>query len=343
MQIISFDEDPIKLTRKLKRDILRPYIRILKMSRNEDTPNVGRFKKELRAIGTEIWNILGSIFKRYDLDVKEGTSLAIALDDETVDIPWELALFKKRPRIHLCENMNIGRLRVVKSEVWENPPPERRRKPRALVVGIDYKDKDCRKELGELDWAEKEAEEVASILEGNGFSVTLLLGRNAKRKRIVKGLRRGVDVFHFTGHGRMIRDESKIMACDEDLLAKNLVDILDSAVAPSLSFMNACETAIERDTVGQGLWEVYSWAYALAEQGGKVFVGTLWPIFEDAARWFSRRFYEEILGLKKRTLAEAIRQAKLDVKKRAKDETIYTWPAYVLYGPPSLLIDDLLH
>jgi len=339
MQIISFDEDPIKLTEKFKKDILRPYTRIVRMTRNEETPNVGHFKLELRVLGKNIWDILGPIFDRFDLNIKEGTSLALALDDETVQIPWELALFRKRPRVHLCESINIGRLRVVKSESWINPR-ERRKRPRALVVGINYKD--CRKKLGELDWAEEEAEEITSILRGNGFSVTPLYGKKAKRSKIAKELKRGVDIFHFTGHGRMSRGETKVMASDEDLPAKDLDDILGTAVAPRFSFMNACETSIERDTASQGRWDAYSWAYALARYGGRVFVGTLWPIFEEEARLFSCRFYKELLGVEKRTLADAMHQSRHEVKKRGKNIAIFTWPAYVLYGPPSLLIDDIL-
>jgi len=268
------------------------------------------------------------------------SSLALALDEETVQIPWELALFQKRPVVHLCERINIGRLRVVKSESWINSRERKRRKPRALVVGINYKD--CRKKLRELDWAEEEAKEITSILKNNGFSVTPLYGKKAKKSKIAKELQRGVDIFHFTGHGGMSRDETKIMASDKDLLVKDLDDILGTSVGPRFSFMNACETAIERDTVSRSRWDAYSWAYALANYGGRVFVGTLWPIFEDEARLFSCRFYQELLGVEKRTLADAIHQSRHEVKKKGKNEAIYTWPAYVLYGPPSLLIDDIL-
>lgn len=337
MQITSFDQRPIKLTEAFKKDILRPYKKLLRMARDEET-RAGDFGQELRVIGSEIYQILHPIFRRFDMDVREGTALALALDEETVDIPWELALLQKKPCIRLCESVNVGRLRVVKSERWFNPS-ERRRKRRALVVGINYKD--CGEKSGELDWAESEAEEVASILEGHDIQVTLLPGKKAKRKRIVKELKYGLDIFHFTGHGSMTRDESRISACDGDLLAKDLHKILGT-VAPRLSFMNACETAIERATIGEAKWDAYSWAYALAEQGGRVFIGTLWPIYEEEARLFSCRFYKELLGVENRTLADSVRQARLKVKKGDSDKSVFTWPAYVLYGPPSLQKDDIL-
>lgn len=338
MQIISF-EKPNKLTEKNKKEILRQYVNILRMTRSEGTTSIKRFKYELRELGKKIWKILGPIFEDFDLHINEGVSLALALDEDTVEIPWELALFKKRPSIHLCEYMDISRLRVVKDERWVNCP-ERRRKPRALVVGINYEG--YREELGELECAEKEAQKIASILEDNDFKVTFLFGRNAKKSKIVKEIRRGVDIFHFTGHGSMYKDESKIMACDEDLFTKEIDSILRKTVAPRLSFINACETAVERDTISKRSWNAYSWAYALAKYGGRVFVGTLWPIFEDWTLFFSCIFYKELFKSKKRTLANAIRKARCRVKKKAKDRSIYTWPAYVLYGPPSLLIDDIL-
>jgi len=337
MQITSFDQRPIKLTEGFKKGILRPYKKLLRMAGDEETRTCD-FRQELKTIGSEIWRVLGPVFKRFDMDVMEGTTLALALDEETVDIPWELALLQKSPCVHLCEQLNVGRLRVVKSVRWFNPQ-EKRRKRRALVVGINYKGRG--RKSGELDWAEKEAEEVASILEGHDILVTSLFGKKAEKSKIVRELKYGVDIFHFTGHGSMARDESRISAYDKDLLAKDLPQILGT-VAPRLSFMNACETAIEKATIGEAKWDAYSWAYALAEQGGRVFIGTLWPIYEDEAKLFSSRFYKELLGVENRTLADSVRQARLKVKKSDTDKSVFTWPAYVLYGPPSLQRDDIL-
>jgi len=347
MQITSLSS--IKLTEKSRKNILRHYVAILRLLRKKSEPDITVFKRELRELGKKIGKVLRKIISGLAIDTAEDVELALALDETTVDIPWELALVKERPRIHLCEKMNVGRLRVVKEDSWIGTSRGSRRKSRrALVVGIDYKDRKCRP-LGELDWAEREAESVRSILEGNDLDVTFLPGKKATKKRIERELKRGVEIFHFSGHGTMERGQSKIEACDQSLSTNDLDNILgNDEYAPTLSFLNACETSIERDTIGENMWEAYNWADALARCGGKVFIGTLWPIFEGVgesekeALLFPARFYKTFLGYKAGTLAESMRQARLEIKSMGEDEMITSWPAYVLYGSPWLLSKDFL-
>jgi len=339
MQIIGIDE---KMTKQSEEAIKRHYAEILKMASGENECIAKRsFKKELNTLGKEIGNILKNVLKRLSINIKEEPNLALALDKETVKIPWELGRIREGNKYKFfCDVACIGRLRLAKAEFWE-PLTKRSKTRRALVVGINYEN--CKRRIKPLELAEKEAERIKTILEDNDIKVKLLLGEKATFDALTKELKRGVDIFHFTGHGGRSWNKAKIYLFKkgEDLWAKDLEDLLGNSAAPSLSFFNACETSVDTPEKGKGVsWAPYSWAFALAEQGGGAFIGTLWSVSEKEALCFAETFYKKFLGAGYNTLAEAMRQARNKTKNIEKD-VIPNWLAYILYGPPTLKAEDL--
>jgi len=311
--------------------------------------NITEFKRKLRHLEREIGKILNCVLEKLAFKVKKDCYLAPALDEETVKIPWELALIRKslterRKSSILCDIACIGRLRVVKADSWKNVLPKKSKSKRALVVGVDYKDlpkrqQRRRRHLTPLKYAEKEAEIVTDTLERNDIAVKLLLGKKATFNSVIKELKRGVDIFHFTGHGSTSRNKSKIYLYDKYLSAENLEKILARSTAPSLSFFNACETSVDAYRKGKVSWAPYNWAFALASEGGSVFIGTLWSVFEKEALRFAEIFYRKFLGVDRNTVSDAMRQARNKIKRSS--DAILSWLAYVLYGPPTLKTDDL--
>ena len=81
-----------------------------------------------------------------------------------------------------------------------------------------------------------------------------------------KELKRGVDIFHFAGHGGRSRNKAEIylLKRKKNIRAKDLENLLGNSVAPSLSFFNTCETSVDAPEEGKGVsWAPYSWAFAL--------------------------------------------------------------------------------
>lgn len=328
----------LKLTRDIEMKIRRPYVKILKIMRNrEEEVNIKKFKRELIKLGKAISkNLLKAIISGFDIDLDSERNMAIALDSDTAKIPWELG-FISETHFRLCDKFDVGRLRIVEDYSWHRTN-ETRRSAHALVVGINYKNSPINTE--ELEYAEDEAAKVEEILTENGLKVISLLGKKATRDRILKELRRGVKIFHFTGHGNMAKEVSSIFAYDGELTTIDFINSLEETPAPSLSFMNACETSTEFSTVikqANSEWESYNWAFAMADAGGRAFIGTFWPISDSKeTQLFSYRFYREFLD-KDNSIAKSLRKARELTNK--KDETIGY--AYVLYGPPTLMKKDL--
>jgi hypothetical protein len=330
-------DNSFKIDKDTEKGIFRSYKEILRIAKeDESNPN---FEKELRKLGDGIWNgILSEVFEKFDLGPFEGSDIAFELSESTIDFPWELALCKKKPYTHLCEMVNIGRKRdIVYNDGFRNalsPGKELKKTEKsALVVGLN--DDGTNKKL---DLAEKEAERIADFLEKNGVSVKPLIGPNATRTSVINELKRGVNIFHFTGHGSKGKDQCEIFLSNKETLnADDFMQELGTRLAPTLSFINACETTVERHTVGESK-ERYSWAYAMAGIGGRACVGTLWAINEGGALKFASDFYHKFF--KGKTIGASVREARHLLK--AKDENNEVWPAYILYAPPTLLVDDIL-
>ena len=346
MQIVRIDRKSAKITKALRNTIPRTYAGLVEMAGNPEIYDPRVFSKELKILEREIGKTLTPILKDLAFTVNRNSTLALALDDETVKIPWELGLVPRdkapgSPKVLLSDAMSVGRLRVVKEDSWLDDTG-RKRSPSALVIGIDYIN--CQnaraRRLQPLKKAEEEARNVATILKSlNVKNTKLLCGEEATFEEVTCELAYGPDIVHFTGHGVMSRNNSKICLWDSDLDAEFYNRAMQFA-APALAFFNACESSIDTPKKTTQTWAPYNWAYAMAYAGGKAFIGTLWSVCEPNAGFFAKTFYQEFLGIGSKSLAESMRQAR--IKTRQKEGESHTWPGYVLYGPPTLLSKDIL-
>jgi hypothetical protein len=338
MQVMEIVE---KIDVKTQKNIQTHYQALVEMMGNTNQrPKLTDFNHSLNILQSKIGSILSRILRNLAFEADGNCSIALALDKETVKIPWELGRISKIKGLSepmmLSQAVCLGRLRIVPALSW-SPSPVKNRRRKALVVGLNY---DCRPEVGVLANAEDEADRVRMTLESNDIPVKYLVGKKATWQAVVDELKEGVDLFHFTGHGGTSWNKAKIFLADKDLWASELSSILKKSSAPSLSFFNACESCIDAPKNGKVTWKPYSWAYALANEGGNAFIGTMWSVLEPEALTFADVFYRKFLGYKNHSLGEAMQLARNDAKKGASDT--FSWPAYLLYGPPTLDRNDML-
>lgn len=142
-------------------------------------------------------------------------------------------------------------------------------------------------------------QEVADIRKALGWRETLGLVKIEKLEpptlaALKVHLDRGqYHVLHFIGHGTFLQDQGKGALLFEDSKGKaNLVDgdrfagVLDDDESVRLIILNACESA---HGAGEDLFAGV--AQSLARQGIPAVVGMQYPIYDDMALVFSRRFY----------------------------------------------------
>jgi len=141
-------------------------------------------------------------------------------------------------------------------------------------------------------------------LVASGAQVDYLEGREASRARLLSEIGSGAhDILHFAGHGFFEASDparSGLVCASGDVLRG--ADLQGVGDLPALVFFNACEAARVRRrgprTSRQrlfGLRRSSSLAEAVLDGGVANFVGTHWPVGDEAALAFSTRFYDRLL------------------------------------------------
>ena len=187
----------------------------------------------------------------------------------------------------------------------------------------------------DLPGAELERERITAILgRVPKVRVTEVTGEAATLARVTAELEAGRhDVIHYAGHAFFDAHrpgESGLALADGDLTG--------SAVAalgrlPPLVVFNACESARlrrgARDTRGarreRGVRTNLSLAESLLRAGLAHYIGTHWPVEDEAATAFATAFYRELL---RSTIGGALVKARRAVHARHSPD----WADYVHYG-----------
>lgn len=154
---------------------------------------------------------------------------------------------------------------------------------RALVVG------DPRRDLRD---AREEATLVAARLVEAGWSVTLLVGREATREALLAELPE-VDLLHYAGHGafsgsRRASWDARLLLAEEGELG--VVDVLLLPAVPAWVVLSGCDTArsTDLDVTDLGL------AQAFLTRGSEAVLGTTDEVDSGVARGLALSFHADL-------------------------------------------------
>lgn len=250
--------------------------------------------------------------------------LVVVHDREASRVPWETlqvggrfpALERGLSRRYAGEGLSVARWR----ESRRIEPPLR-----VLLVADP---------TGDLPGARREAAILDDALAAAGARVERLTGRAARRAAVLAALGSGAfDVLHFAGHGCFVPERpgrSGLVLADDEVLGGSALEALGPL--PFLVFCNACEAARVRRASGRA-WgrrgasaRSASIAEAFLAGGVASYVGTHWPVGDDAALLFSRRCYAALLA--GGTLGESVLAARRAVRELGSID----WADYVHYG-----------
>ena len=263
---------------------------------------------------------------RDELEKFAGHHLTMVHDREASLIPWETmrlatwvpALDAGLSRRYLANDVAVARW----SEQRQSAP-----ELRVLVVANP---------TGDLPGAEKEGRRVAQIASSNSWiTVESLEGKKATAEAVLAALSsERYDVIHYAGHAFFAKDspgQSGVVCSDRTLAATELLNLRK---LPALMFFNACESArtrrqeTPRAGAGKRLADSVGFAESLMRAGVANYVGTYWPVGDDAADEFSRTFYEALLA------GESLGGSLLQSRRRVFALKSIDWADYVHYGDP---------
>jgi CHAT domain-containing protein len=253
--------------------------------------------------------------------------LVVVHDREASQVPWEAvridsgwpALDQGVSRRYTSEHLTVARWRETRLAG---------ERLRVLLVADPTED---------LPGAAAEGAALAPLLTGRNAEVESLTGAEATRDRLRALLRSGrFDVLHFAGHGHFDpnRPGESGLVCAGDKVLRG-VDLDGIGDLPALVFFNACEAARVRrrkEPRRRARRPSTSLAEAFLVGGVANFLGTHWPVGDDAALEFSTHLYPALLA--GRPLGTAIRDARRAVQARGSGD----WADYVHYGNASFVL-----
>lgn len=279
--------------------------------------------------GAELARTLLSASVRAGLEDMARRPLVVVHDRAASCVPWETlrvgdlhpALVGGLSRRYRSESLTVAR--------WRAGRPAAAR-PRAYLAVNP---------TGDLPGADDEGAALRSALEHGGFEVRAVAGTAATRATLLAaGAADDCDVLHFAGHAWFDPDEpgdgGLVCAGGEVLRGRDLAGL---AQLPSIVFFNACEAARVRRPAyanrGRDLERTGSVAEAMLDGGVANFLGTHWPVGDEAAGLFAARFYS--LLARGRPIGEAVLAARRALHERG----LVDWADYVHYGDPRFALE----
>jgi CHAT domain-containing protein/pimeloyl-ACP methyl ester carboxylesterase len=284
-------------------------------------------RSELTRFGSRLSRLLLPETVREGLVAMASRPLVVLHDEQASRIPWEtLTVGSGHPALErgLSRRYASDRLSVAR---WQDDrhPGE---KMRVLMV-VDPG--------GDLPGAAAEGDALLQVLQRSGAEVELIRGTGASRENLLRALGAAEhDVLHFAGHAFFDRRDpgnSGLVCAGGDVLRG--ADLGTLANLPALVFFNACEAARVRRRGTQnstrlfGLRRSTSVAEAFLAGGVANFLGTHWPVSDDAALSFARRLYDDLFD------GESLGTAILRARRVVRDRGSIDWADYVHYGNPT--------
>jgi len=270
-------------------------------------------------------------------DLKDGmgqlSRVVFVVDGETAQYPWEL--MSDGGEQPLCAR--IGMVRQLQTSRYR--PQIRATTARtAFIVG----DPMVTAPFRQLPGADAEARAVDAVLkQRGGFAVTLLPAR-ASAIEVLGGLfAQPYRILHLAGHGYYQAPTSANGRARSGMVLDGgvfltAVEIAQMQQVPELVFLNCCSIGqIGPDPASQPLDVPYNKLAAsisreLIEMGVRAVVAAGWAVRDDAALYFAKVFYAEMLD--RATFGRALHEARRKTFNQFPD--CNTWGAYQAYGDP---------
>ncbi len=290
----------------------------------------GRITREtlskLRSIGQLFSDELFTAEVKQKLQQTPADHLVIAMDDQLVQIPWELLHDGQQ---FLCQRFAMGRLVKTRQSVSFASKPRHLARPLKMLVLADPK--------GDLKGAYEEGQRVVGIADKASSLVNASLRSEGITPDYIKEKIRNFDVVHFAGHSDYDAEspgQSGWRLSDGQFKADDIRKMAGTAAMPALIFANACQSARTEewgihDTIQD---DIFGLANAFVLAGVKHYIGTFWEILDEPSSLFAEEFYGQLLS--GHSVGIAMRNARQALIRKYGEETI-VWGSYLLYGDPT--------
>ena len=285
--------------------------------------------KNLQKIGLALWDHVLSRLVKERLKPIQSASLLLTIDEELIDIPWEL-LYDGLS--FLCLKFNLGRLVRTKSQAAGVSYRASTHIYRMLILANPTNDLKC---------AYLEGLQIKNQFKHKHSSIHLDFKSTIIDKLYIKKNIFDYDIIHFAGHCEFDQHNPKNsgwVLSDGKFTIHDILSMGTAASLPALVFSNACHSA---QSQLPGLIDMdyqkkyYSLAAAFLFSGVRHYIGSLRKIEDSASLVFAKEFYQHLINAK--SVGESLRLSRI---KLVKDYGIISlhWTNYLLYGDPGFVL-----
>ncbi|MFH1397343.1 MAG: CHAT domain-containing protein [Candidatus Omnitrophota bacterium] len=282
----------------------------------------------LKKIGQLLWDHLISRPVKDKLKSASSSGLILSLDEELIDIPWEL-LYDGAD--FLCLKFNLGRL--VRTRQYSVIPEHRGLNTRLRMLILADP-------TNNLKSAYCEGINIRNQFDRKRKQVSIDFKSTSVDTFYVKKNLRDYDIAHFAGHceydARNPKNSGWVLE-DARFTVQDILTLGETASLPSLVFSNACHSAKALSATLDAYYQrkSYSLASAFLFSGVRHYIGTIRKIEDQASLLFAREFYSRLIISK--TVGEALRLARLKLLQEYGVRSIF-WASYLLYGDPNFTL-----
>ena len=275
-----------------------------------------------------LWDYILAKKVKDRLKTSQISDLIISIDEELINIPWELLHDGNN---FLCLNFNIGRLVRTREE---SSQVQYRSFPGILRMLI------LANPTNDLRLAYLEGVQIKNQFDRKRESVHIDFKSTSIDKLYVKKNLSDYDIVHFAGHCEyepQNPQDSGWVLSDARLTVQDILGMGSTASLPSLVFSNACYSANSNpDTMEVGFQEKnYNLASAFLFSGVRHYIGAIRRIEDPVSLDFSKEFYAQLIN--GASVGESLRHARLKLIREHGIGSIY-WAGYLLYGDPNFVL-----
>jgi len=263
--------------------------------------------------------------KLKNLQIKD---LVLSLDEELIDIPWEL-LFDGESFFSL--KFSLGRAVRTKEQM---PAVQYRGSSGTLKMLI------LANPTNDLQSAYLEGMHIKNQFDRRRGQVKIDFKSTCIDTLYVKKNLRDYDIIHFAGHCEYDRSNPRNtgwLLDDGKFTTADILGLSENLTLPSLVFSNACQSAkSSTGLMDQDYKEKnYSLAAAFLFSGVRHYIGTVWQIADPMSRAFAEEFYSQLIRGK--CIGECLRLARMKLVSQAPAQDL-SWASYILYGDPNHIL-----
>jgi CHAT domain-containing protein len=221
--------------------------------------------------------------------------------------------------------------------IFDVQDPRVRVKPASVRVRRDAvlnRERPAGASLTRLPFSRGEAEAIRSLAPGR---VTMFLGPEATRERVLSRALFDYHFIHFATHGIVNQDVSSLSSLVLSLVDPAgasqdgfvmIPDIYDMTLNADVVVLSGCQTALGKQVRGEG---PIGLARAFMYAGVPRVVASLWQVDDLATAELMKRFYRGML-VDELTPAAALRAAQRDLATGRRWASPYFWAPFVLQG-----------